>query len=352
MTANRSFASAVHANASNCIRRSRRATIALAAAMLLHGTVPCAQSVPEAEAPWRVVIVHNADFLLPASTIMDQALRESLIGISPRQLDLYGESLDVLRYPESTEAELVALLRKKHAGHHVDLVMARAQGGLDFALKHRAELWPDTPVVFYDNVGDRFPAGSRSFAGNVTGVLIDLDPSGTIDLLQRLHPGLPRLYIVGGTAAYDLAWKDRVQSLLASRNPAFDVIWLDDLPLPDLIEAVGHLPAGSVVLYTSVFRDAGGQERVNPRIAELVAQASNAPVYGFLDTYMGRGIVGGDIPDFAAEGREAAKLAVRVLNGEPASSIPVQPPPPARCVVDDRALARWHIDEAKLPADC
>ena len=123
--------------------------------MLLHVPPVRAQPALASETPWRVVILHNADFMLPASTIMDGALREALVSLSPRQLDLYGEMLDVLRYPQATEAELVALLRAKHAHHRIDLVLARAQGGLDFALKHGAELWPGAPIVFYNNVGDR-----------------------------------------------------------------------------------------------------------------------------------------------------------------------------------------------------
>src|SRR5215470_11440575 len=91
---------------------SRRATIAVAAGMLLHVPASAQNSAEggsplEASKPWRVVILHNADFLLPGSTIMDQALREALVKLSPRPLELYGETLDLLRYPESTEAELV-----------------------------------------------------------------------------------------------------------------------------------------------------------------------------------------------------------------------------------------------------
>ena len=330
---------------------TRQAVIAVAAGMLLDAPVS-AQNPLEADKPWRVVILHNADFLLPGSTIMDQALREALVRLSPRPLELYGETLDVLRYPESTEAELVALLRKKHEGHRIDLVMARAQGGLEFALKHKSELWPGAPLVFYNNVGDTIKAGTHPFNDNVTGVLIDLDPTGTLALLQRLHPGIQHLYIVGGVARYDLFWKRRVQTLLAAQKGGPQVTWLDHLSLPELIEAVGRLPDDSVVLYTSVMRDASGYERISQQVAEMVARAANVPVYGFIDTYIGRGIVGGDIADLAAEGREAARLALRVLQGQPASSIPVQPAPPSDCVVDARALTRWHIDESKLPAGC
>jgi signal transduction histidine kinase len=307
--------------------------------------------VPTVATPWRVVLLHNADFFLPASTIMDQALREELVNRAPRQIDFYGETLDLLRYPESTQGELLALLRKKHATHTVDLVMARGQGGLDFALKHGPELWPGTPIVFYNNVGDRYPAGSHPLPG-VTGVLIDLDPAGTLDLIVRLHPDARHLFIVGGRAPYDLAWKKRVQAILAERKDLPPATWLDDLPLPELLDTVGRLPADSVVLYTSMVRDATGQDRVNPQVSGLVAQAANAPVYGFLDTYIGRGIVGGDVPHFAAQGREAAKLALRILRGESASSIPVQQSPDAQCVVDARVLERWHIDEARLPPGC
>src|SRR5215831_8135294 len=300
---------------------SRQAAIVVTAVMLLHAPAsaqnPAEGANPlEAAEPWRVVILHNADFLLPGSTIMDQALREALIRLSPRPLELYGETLDVLRYPDSTGAELVALLRKKHGGHRIDLVMARAQGGLDFALKHKAELWPDAPVVFYNNVGDTIKAGNKPFNDNVTGLLIDLDPAGTLDLLQRMHPGVQHLYIVGGVAPYDLSWKRRVQALLATQEFLPRVTWLDHLPLPELIEAVGRLPDESVVLYTSMMRDAGGYVRINQQVAEIVARAANVPVYGFIDTYIGRGIVGGEIADLAAQGREAAKLALRVLQGE------------------------------------
>jgi hypothetical protein len=84
------------------------------------------------EGPWRVVLLNNADFLRPASTIRDQTLLRD----APRQIDFYGESLDLLRFPHQIEPEVVALLRKKYEGTHVDLVLARAAGGLEFAARH------------------------------------------------------------------------------------------------------------------------------------------------------------------------------------------------------------------------
>jgi len=345
-------------NASVVRNRCRRYFCSPRAASLcvfLSAMGPCLPAIAQApavnsERPWRVVLLNNADFFLPASTVMDQTLRQTLINESPRQIDFYGETLDLLRYPRETEPELVALMRKKFSGKHVDLVLARAQGGFEFAERHRDELWPGVPIVFYDTVGDTLR--NRELPPNATGLLIDLDPAGTIQLTRRLHPGALHLYVVGGTAEYDRAWKRRVESILSQSSNRVPVTWLDDVPLPRILDQLSHLPPSSVVLYTSMVRDASGLPQNNPKVAGLVAQAANAPVYGFLDTYVGQGIVGGAIADFAAQGTAAARLALRVLNGESASVIPIQMSPPARCVIDARAMGRWNIDEGQLPAGC
>ena len=84
--------------------------------------------------------------------------------------------------------------------------------------------------------------------------------------------------------------------------------------------------------------------------AEQIARAANAPVYGFLDQFLGRGIVGGHLYSIDAHGEEAARLALRVLAGTPASAIPLIEPPASRDLFDWRQLRRWGIDERRLPA--
>ena len=240
--------------------------------------------------------------------------------------------------------------RKKYGGAKLDLILARAPGGLDFALRHRDELWPGVPIVFYNVTADSLNTGERP--PNSTGLLIDIDPAGTIELARRMHPDARHLYLVGGTADYDRGWKRRIEAILKRSPGAIPVTWLDDLPLPGILDKVSTLAPGSIVLFTSMIRDAQGLPQDNLKVAGLVAGAANAPVYGFLDQYLGQGIVGGAIADFAGQGITAARLALRILNGESAAATPIQPSPPARCVVDARAMERWQIDEDRLPAGC
>lgn len=299
---------------------------------------------------WRVVVLNNADFLLPASALMDQSLRETVTREAPHSVEFFGEALDSFRHPHDIDAELHTLLQKKYSGVKVDLVMARSQGAIDFLRRYRDELWPKVPVVFYNELSESLRENGQP--PDSTGVLIDLDPADTISLALRLHPQAHAIYVIGGSSEYDRNWRRRLQPMLGRLPARYVVTWLDNLPLPQLLDAVRNVPADSVVLYTSVMVDAEGKTRVNPQVIGAVAAASVAPVYGFFDTYLGSGIVGGAITDFAGQGRTAGRLALRVLGGEPAAGIPVQPSPPAHCVVDARVLQRFGIDEDLLPAGC
>src|SRR4051812_43602592 len=93
----------------------RRAILAIGVGgVLLTSTLLAQPARPSVEPAWRVVVLNNADFLLPASAIMDQALRETLTREAPRAVELIGESLDSFRHPHDLDDVLHSLFRKKY----------------------------------------------------------------------------------------------------------------------------------------------------------------------------------------------------------------------------------------------
>jgi hypothetical protein len=64
---------------------------------------------------------------------------------------------------------------------------------------------------------------------------------------------------------------------------------------------------------------------------------------------VGHGVVGGRMEDPKEIGVETADLALRVLNGEKASDIPLSVDSSNRDTVDWRQLRRWGISERRLP---
>src|SRR5205807_9575793 len=76
---------------------------------------------------------------------------------------------------------------------------------------------------------------------------------------------------------------------------------------------------------------------------------SNAPLYGHVDTYVGRGIVGGRVFSFERAGKEAAELGLRILAGERPEGLAVPQGNENADVFDWRQLRRWGVREASLP---
>jgi len=129
-----------------------------------------------------------------------------------------------------------------------------------------------------------------------------------------------------------------------------DFQYLTGLPLQDLLTELSHLPPQTLVFYTTLFRDGAGATLVPREAVERVSAAANAPTYGFLDQYVGRGIVGGNVSSLSAHGVEMAKLALRVLAGTEASAPQVSEVATNKLLFDWRQLQRWGISESKLPA--
>ena len=80
-----------------------------------------------------------------------------------------------------------------------------------------------------------------------------------------------------------------------------------------------------------------------------MAAAATVPVYGFVDQYMGRGIVGGQLYSIETHGKQAADLARRILAGERPSDLPMREGDVGVNQFDWRQMQRWGISEGQLP---
>ena len=65
---------------------------------------------------------------------------------------------------------------------------------------------------------------------------------------------------------------------------------------------------------------------------------------------MGRGIVGGYIDSFEAQGAAAADIALEILAGKDPATLPRQAKSPHKHMVDANALKRWGIAESAVPS--
>src|SRR5207244_951312 len=100
--------------------------------------------------------------------------------------EIYAEYLDVSQPLDANDRlHQIESLRRKYAGRRVDLIIAGLSSGLDFALEHRAKVFPGVPIVFC--AVDRRELASRTLPPDVVGAPVEMNLTGTLDLALRLR---------------------------------------------------------------------------------------------------------------------------------------------------------------------
>ena len=261
-------------------------------------------------------------------------------------VDFHVEYLGSARFDApGYEKGVFESLASVYGGKKIDLVLADYYPALRFAVDHRQELFPGAPIVF-STVPPKRLEGQKLWPG-VTGVTMDVDLQGTIDLALRLQPDTKNAAVVVGTAETDRYWGAVIDQDLRQHQPSLNVIDFHGLPADQLLKQVSALPS-----HTAVFFQAIPEEEAQPVMGtyEIVSTiAQQFPTYCFVSRCLGHGVIGGSYPNPVEQEIDAGELAARVLLGEAPENIPIVHGPPARVHVDWRQLRRWNIPESALP---
>jgi signal transduction histidine kinase len=96
--------------------------------------------------------------------------------------------------------------------------------------------------------------------------------------------------------------------------------------------------------------DAAGVPLDRDLVLPRLREATSAPIFSYIDSYLGLGIVGGPMLSSEEVGRRMAEAAVRILNGESPGDLKIPPVAPGAAQYDWRELQHWNIKENRLPA--
>jgi len=298
----------------------------------------------------RVLLLFDEDRALPGLSVLDQSLRSHFRASLGSNIEFFAESMNVSQLrDERDDAVLREYLLNKYRNRKPDLIMAVMGPALHFLLRHGNELFPGVPIVFCG--ADAADLQGISLPDHVTGLLVKRVFAPTIDILLRLQPETRRIVVVGGTSAFDRHLMAEARSQFQPFEQRVTLEYLTDLSMADLLTRVSRLPGNNVVFFVTMFRDGTGRTYVPHEVVSLISAKASVPVYVSVDQYLGRGAVGGQLYTLEQHGASAAEIGVRVLQGETPARIPVRELASTANIFDARVLARWHLDEHRLPAD-
>ena len=333
---------------------ARRLLPAVLGALLAVGSAAMAQGGAAAGRgagdPAQVLVISGTDPYLPAFVAIDAAMREAVARHRPGPVHWIYESIDTARFGGAAGPMLADLLARKYERVDIDAVLLVTEPAVDFYLRYRERLWPEAPAVFHfvaPGYAQRLPASA-----GLSGIPAQVDFAGAVRIALALQRKARRAVVVGGVSPFDEVQIAGFREALSPHADRLQVEYLVGLAPAQVAERLAAEAPETVVFYGTLFRDVDGRVYVPRAVLETLAAASAAPIFGVYESQMGHGLAAGAVESFAARGVRLAGLVVRAIDGEPADTTVVEPPPASGCVADGRQLKRFGLSARLLPAGC
>jgi PAS domain S-box-containing protein len=330
---------------SKSVRAARRPLILSVIAVAL--LVSRSTAAPPMREVRRVLIINDLGIISsPGFAEVDQAVLAGLQK-SPYRIELYEESLDLTLFPDRVSQDRFrGEIIQKYSARKPDVIIAAGPVSLKF-IATLYDRFQGTPIIFcaiWGGIPDQLRPGVP-----FTGVLAQLHPEGTLNAALHLLPSTKHVVVVGGVGKFDEGFEAIAKQGFHNYESKLEFEYLIDLTMPALLERLKHLPRDTIVYHTAITQDAAGDHFIDSaQSIPMVASAANAPVFVMDDVDLRAGTVGGDLVNWADDGRVAGEMAARVLNGEKAQDIPIVTSNHAY-MFDWRALKRWGVNEKNLP---
>jgi signal transduction histidine kinase len=311
-------------------------------ALLVPAKLLAAEALPR-----KVLFLDQSETRGPFYQDVFSGFRDAVNADLDSHVTIYRESLDLSRFTgASYEQTLHDYLQEKYRDRPIGTVVAIGAGTLELVRRWRGEFWQHTPVVFA--LVDEAYLASLPPMSDVTGGTVKLPLADAITAARAVVPTLDSVALVGDAWDRQVVfknWKDEIPSAAAGLK----VTELIDLTIREIRQRVAELPDRSAIIYSAVYSDGEGAFYPPATALALIAQKANRPIVVAAEPSLDAGGIGGFVLLPAMIGADAARRALRVIQGEAASNIPISPAEGAVRPINWQQMQRWNVREADLP---
>ncbi len=273
----------------------------------------------------------------------------SILDTADLDIQYRYEYMNVL---DADPADYRQIYEKRLGRMQFDLVLCAGNPALEFVVRNRPSLFAGVPVVFC-SVNQFSPAllGGEEEITGVTGTG-RRDAAGTLRIIRSLHPRMRHLLVLVNrqVVAEGAAYDELAGVVDGEVSRGVEVRYWEDPRLEDLVRLAADPDAKDTVVFDIAFpTDDRGQALPLPSSTREFSRALGMPIYSIWESLLGSGIVGGMISGGFQQGEAAARMALRILEGERPGQMPVMTEGQSRPTFDWVQLGRFGIPEASLP---
>ena len=263
---------------------------------------------------------------------------------------IFIEYMDTNNFPgPENYSHLFRYYKYKYAHTQFDVILTTDDNAFRFALKNQSSLFHDAPLVF---AGVNYLDNAMLKAGiPVTGIVETIDIAGTLEVMVSLHPESRNILVINDESTTGRANNRRVmEEITPAIREKVNIKLLEPTHMQNLLTDLKGLSPDTLLLLMTFKRDQNNDVFSYAESIDLISSHTGNPIYGVWDFYLGRGIVGGMLTSGREQGIHAAHMALKVLSGTRADTIPVVKKSHAKPMFDAKMLKQHQIPENQLPS--
>lgn len=260
------------------------------------------------------------------------------------------EYLDTKRIPFDLNYRLFFYnyLQKKYENFSPDLIFCTDDNALDFLVQFKNKLFGRTPVVFC-GIND-FNALQKLNRQEYTGVFEKKEFLPNLELINKLFPHPDQIRIVGDDSNTCRAIVKKIKNDLKSKMPkqAFDFLITNSFET--MLSELKSMKKGIIFLTTlGGLKDKNGNVIPLKKAIGSIVTSGHFTIISMEDVYLHEGVLGGYVTSGISQGKKAAELAIKILMGKSAISLPVMDKSPNQYMFNYPELVRMNFPLSMLP---
>ncbi|GIM30444.1 hypothetical protein CPJCM30710_31100 [Clostridium polyendosporum] len=265
---------------------------------------------------------------------------------SKKDISLEIENMDYSsNFGEEYSKQLYELYKYKYRNKKIDVIITLDDGAFNFLLKYGDKLFPNTPVIFsgINNFNKSMISNHPLF----TGLVKSPDIKNTLDVALELQPNAKQIFVI--TDKIPGGIEDYIKGLMPLYKDKVTFIFSDEQNITKVKEKMNKLPPGTIAYFDANLKDDNGEDISITHVTDTLFKDNKIPVFSRCYIELNKQSIGGVITDGCDLGKEIGKLALRILNGEKPSDIPVTEDSAHNYVFNYDKLKQFNIDFKALP---
>jgi diguanylate cyclase (GGDEF)-like protein len=301
----------------------------------------------ERDNSYNILILHSYSRNLQWTEDIERGIREN-ISESPDNITFSIDYMDSKQHP--TKKYLMYLydfLSKKYYLNSFDLVITTDDAAFNFITTYSNLVSDDTPI-FFCGVNNKIEANSLD-TNRITGIIESNDYQSTIEVMKKFHPDNHKIIVINDETLTGKANRINLEEVIKYYDQDLDFEFWDALNMNELLIKCEELPETTSILLLSFTQDRSFNDFTYDESLKLIADHTQAPIYGLWDFYLGNGIVGGSVKSGYSQGASLGKMVTSYLTGTPISEIPIHTAGLDEYQFDYDQLAKFEIPLSKVP---